>query len=213
MKTFCLLISAVFSGTVIAAGEFTIQSLPSAPEEANPVCRDVNGKLANCSPTAGVDVKYLASVAVDGDGIELGTVIDFEPQEMTIYSSKGYVFDLNADGKLAFEEKAEFSGLDCTGNRYFEEPSFSRLFHNGRVFDYSYEVPVAQPYYVPKDSVVESVELNSSYDYYFGCSNYGSPEIKPVRRAYPNNPDITGVANKGTYYGAPYTLPINLERP
>lgn len=65
MKILLPALFSVFSIPAIAAGTLTLQSLPSAPEEANPVCRDANGTLANCIAVPG-STSYYANHATDG---------------------------------------------------------------------------------------------------------------------------------------------------
>lgn len=75
MKIISTLLMLLVTGSAFAAGGFTIQNLPNEPEESNPVCRDASGKLANCTPTAGVGSNYLAPIAVDECGTNFGTYL------------------------------------------------------------------------------------------------------------------------------------------
>ena len=204
-----LLVIAFVSGSAVAAGGLTIQSLPSEPEEPYPVCRDVNGKLGNCTLTAGVDIKYLAPIVVDGDGIELGTLVGMQSgHNYSVLSLNNYLVDISVrDGTVngIYSVDLFFDAPSCTGNVYADDFRRGTVFIGGS-FDHSYPL-----YYVPRDEVKEMVQIVSMWNTGFAeCFSYSAEQEKvPVSL---NSPGITGVANKGAPSN-PYTLPIMLNRP
>ena len=236
MKFYYIISLLFLSSQVIAAGGLTIANLPSETEEANPVCHDGNGKLANCNPTAGLPPNYLPPFVKDGDGNELGRYMgsyrDSETYQTPVFdeviSDKGYRFHLSERTgmvKIPWDTGGEllvFSESNCEGQAYIS------INHNGYRDGYVFGVreeyinvgiPVLGLYYVPKGSTVDTeFSGGGSHVDSGGICQSGASSNTDWVPVYPNNPEVTGVANKGTSVNTPekknpYQLPITVQSP
>ena len=205
MKKTIAVLLAIFTVPAIA-GSLTISSLPTESEEPNPVCRDTNGKLTNCTANTGVERKYLAPIVVDGDSEELGTLIGFDDTYWTILSNKDYFFQLYYDGTLRWFTDAYYELADCQGNAYAREG------HRGRVL-YLYPYDNGSPFrYVAKDAVeADTAYLSKFNSGGFSCVNEdSSTSLIPLGI---NDLEVTGVADKGIWGVSEYAKPLVLQRP
>ena len=114
-------------------------------------------------------------VVKDGTGTIVGSPLSATEEDLQIVSPTGYVVRLDWDGGLStntFAVTASYSGLDCTGDRYFPTAQgsdavtygkFTRPFDEDRLI-----APIVSPGQGPADVQVQSYESVS-----LGCRNFG----------------------------------------
>lgn len=208
MKIFLAIALTIFVSQTIIADGITIQNLPNAPESPNPVCRDDQGKLSNCTSTAGVSWQYLSPAAVDANNEIIGTVVDLK--DGYVFSRESYIGRLDRQtGTLwIWGNPAPYFTLpDCQG-----EPYLNSDYLVGNVFPF-YNT-ISKLYYVDKNEVESSVDIKSHYsqtiDYNYECVN----TIERIDHMYhmrENDPQVTGFTHGSS--NDPYAPPIKLLRP
>lgn len=223
MKKLLVLLFFLFPSQVFSAAGMTIQSLPSEPEEPNPVCRNASGTLANCTPTAGVASKHLMPNITDYNGVTLGTLVAAsnievpeDPQhayryhrKLDVLSNTGYLFTVDQLIGTIYSLRLSiyFTSKDCTGTPHIS-------FLGGRVFGLSW-VNDGGVFYLPKTVKPfppPTTIYSSSDEDEFGievCTQHTSPLALSVYPALPNDPAITGV----TYPDKGYEGQLRIELP
>ena len=208
MKHIITTILATFVSTIsfgaVTAADLTIQSLPSAPEELYPVCRDDAGKLANCVPNVGVDRVFFAPVAIDGNGHTIGTYVGSNYPDIEIVSFTNYRTTINEFDGTIKEQGGSFLFLttDCVGEMYHFDSQLPR----------PYSVYQVNNAYYSSEELVEITFFSNINPPDTTCNpNPAGSDVHAVE-VFPNDPVITYIKNKGTL-ADPYLLPIRLTRP
>ena len=124
-----------------------------------------------------------------------------------IISSQGYLFELaNDTGELRGDgsQTLFFVGTNCTGDAYMSDTYKS---FQGYVLPTPVAVVHQFAYYSLRGSPTERVQYGS---YLISAGVCNTPQSSPawgnLRRAYPNDPAVTGVANQN--YSAPLLFGI-----
>lgn len=198
------LILAFASSQAIAAGGLTISNLPNESEETNPVCRDANGKLTNCTPNAGNDRVFLAPVAVDGNGHLIGTYLGSMYPNIEIVSSKNYRTTINEFDGTIKEHGGSFLylTLDCTGEVYHFDSQPPLRYSVYRVNDeYYFSAEIVEITFFSNINPPDTI-----------CNPNPPGSTVFAAEVFPNDALITGLQNKGTPTD-PYPLTIRLTRP
>lgn len=224
MKRFSITLMMLLGSSIALAGSLTIQDLPDAAEEINPVCHDGNGMLANCVHGAGTDLIHWTPVLKDAEGNILGTYAgrslltgadiggDISGEDflyaLEVVTDKGYRFWVHQNG---WPPQA-FAGINftepmCQGDSYVR-PTLSIEYPIGAVWFVS---SLQEKWYFPMNPNWGVINVESFIDADGLCVD-SSTTLGPGQAILPNDPAVTGVPNNVGIPGNPYPTPINVVR-